>query len=114
MPPNSDTSPLAPAYFIAEVEIHDPAGFRPYAEQFAATLTPFGGRLVSFGASIVPVEGIESTTARAAIVVFPSMKAGRDWFSSPTYRKIAPLREKSAKTRAFFVDGFPVPVDRNG
>lgn len=96
-----------PSYFVAEVEIHDPAGFKPYAEQIGATLAPFGGRLVSFGASIVPLEGIRTTTARAAIIIFPNAKAGLDWFSSPAYRNIAPLREKSASTRAFFVEGLP-------
>jgi len=107
-----ETASARPAYFIAEVEIHDPAGFNSYAEQFAATLTPFGGRLVSFGSSIVPLEGIEATTARAAIVVFPSTKAGQDWFSSPIYRRIAPIRQKSAHTRAFSVEGLPVPASQ--
>ncbi len=104
---SNQTKSGPPAYFIAEVEIHDMAGFKPYAEQFASTLEPFGGQLLSFGESIVPIEGIEKTAARAAIVVFPNAQAGRDWFASPTYRKIAPLREKSAHTRAFSVDGLP-------
>jgi uncharacterized protein (DUF1330 family) len=108
MPTTPESSVTKPCYFVAEVEIHDLAGFTPYAEQFAATLVPFGGKLVSFGEPIVPVEGIEATTARAAIVVFPSAQAGRDWFASPTYRKIAPIRQKSAHTRAFSVEGFPV------
>jgi uncharacterized protein (DUF1330 family) len=103
-----ESSVGTPAYFVAEVEIHDPAGFMPYAERFQATLVPFGGRLVSFGASIVPFEGIEATTARAAIVVFPSVQAGHDWFASPSYREIAPIRQKSARTRAFYVEGLPV------
>jgi uncharacterized protein (DUF1330 family) len=102
------TPATKPSYFIAEVEIHDLAGFKAYADQFAGTLVPFGGKLVSFGEPIVPVEGIETTTARAAIVIFPSAQAGRDWFTSPTYRKIAPIRQKSAHTRAFSVEGFPV------
>src|SRR5271163_5237705 len=89
---------IKPAYFVAEVEIHDLAGFKSYAEQFAGTLAPFGGKLLSFGDSIVPIEGIEKTTARAAIVVFPSAQAGRNWFASPIYRKIAPIRQKSAHT----------------
>jgi uncharacterized protein (DUF1330 family) len=110
MPTEPEAETRTPVYFVAEVDIHDPAGFMPYAEQFEATLAPFGGRLVSFGASIVPLEGIGPTTARAAIVVFPSAQAGRDWFSSPIYRKIAPLRHKSATTRAFSVDGLPVPA----
>jgi uncharacterized protein (DUF1330 family) len=97
-----------PAYFVAEVEIHDPAGFKPYADRFQGTLAPFGGRLVSFGAAIIPFEGIEATTARAAIVVFPNVQAGHDWFASPAYREIAPIRQKSARTRAFYVEGLPV------
>jgi uncharacterized protein (DUF1330 family) len=97
-----------PAYFVAEVEIRDPTGFQPYADRFEATLVPFRGRLVCFGASIVPLEGIEATTARAAIVVFPSLRAGKDWFASLAYREIAPIRQKSAQTRAFYVEGLPI------
>jgi uncharacterized protein (DUF1330 family) len=106
-----ETAPSTPSYFVAEVEIHDPAGFQPYAERFQATLVPFGGQLVSFGASIVPCEGIDATTARAAIVVFPSVRAGQDWFASPDYRAIAPIRQKSARTRAFYVEGLPISAD---
>jgi uncharacterized protein (DUF1330 family) len=108
MPAEPENAVTSPAYFVAEVEIHDPAGFKPYADQFASTLAPFGGRLVSFGAPIVPLEGIETTQARAAIVVFPSVQAGSDWFTSPAYRKIAPIRQKSAHTRAFSVTGLPI------
>jgi uncharacterized protein (DUF1330 family) len=103
-----ETTVGTPAYIVAEVEIHDLAGFQPYAERFQSTITPFGGRLVSFGASIVPLEGIEETSARAAIVVFPSVQAGREWFASPGYREIAPIRQGSARTRAFSVEGLPV------
>ena len=104
-----ESAVTAPAYFVALVEIHDPAGFQTYHEQFAATLAPFGGRLVSFGATIVPLEGMDGSTARAAIVVFPSLQMGRDWFESSSYQKIAPLRQRSARTRGFFVEGLPVP-----
>ena len=98
-----------PAYFVATVEIHDAAGFQSYHEQFEATLARFGGRLASFGATIVPLEGMDGSTARAAIVIFPSIQAGRDWFDSPAYRKIVPLRQQSAQTRGFFVEGLPLP-----
>src|SRR5271165_6470218 len=98
-----------PAYFVALVEIHDPAGFQSYHEQFEATLAPFGGRLVSFGATIVPLEGMDGATARAALVVFPSLQAGRDWFESSAHQTIAPLRQRAARTRGFLVAGLPVP-----
>jgi hypothetical protein len=29
----SQNIPTAPSYFVAEVEIHDPAGFKSYADQ---------------------------------------------------------------------------------
>jgi uncharacterized protein (DUF1330 family) len=82
-----ESAVTVPAFFVALVKIHDPAGFQPYHEQFQATLEPFGGRLVSFGAAIVPLEGMDGSTARAAIVDFPSLQAGRDWFESPAYQK---------------------------
>ena len=104
-----ESAVTVPAYFVALVEIHDPAGFQSYHEQFQATLAPFRGRLVIFGATIVPLEGMDESTARAAIVVFPSLEAGRDWFESPAYQTIAPLRQRSAPTRGFFVEGLPVP-----
>jgi uncharacterized protein (DUF1330 family) len=103
-----ETTTSVPAWFVATVEIHDPAGFQSYHEQFEATLAPFGGRLVSFGATIVPLEGMEGSTARAAIVVFPSLQAGQDWFESPAYQRIAPLRRRAAQTRGFFVEGLPL------
>jgi uncharacterized protein (DUF1330 family) len=96
-----------PDFFVAEVEIHDPDTFMEYAKQFESTLSPFGGRLLSFGSSIVPIEGIEKSSARAAIVLFPNEKARRDWFDSAAYKKIAPIRHKSASTRAFAVEGLP-------
>jgi uncharacterized protein (DUF1330 family) len=52
---------------------------------------------------------MDGATARAAIVDFPSLKAGREWFESPAYQTIAPLRQRSARTRGFFVEGLPVP-----
>jgi uncharacterized protein (DUF1330 family) len=104
-----ESAAKVPAYFVALVEIHDPAGFHSYHEQFEATLAPFGGQLVSLGATIVPLEGMEGSTARAAIVVFPSLKLGKDWFESLAYQTIAPLRRRSARTRGFFVEALPLP-----
>lgn len=99
---------IVPAYFVALVEIHDAEGFQSYHERFEATLGPLGGELVSFGATIVPLEGMDGSTERAAIVVFPSLQLGQDWFESPAYQTIAPLRQRSARTRGFFVEGLPV------
>ena len=107
--PESQAAP--PAYFIVEVEIYDAATFGLYFERAEATFRPFGGRVVRFGATLLPAEGIQSENARVGIVAFPSLKAGQDWFQSPAYRKIIPLRHRSAKTRAYFIEGpFQAPL----
>jgi uncharacterized protein (DUF1330 family) len=108
MTKSDQTSDHAPVFFVALVEVHDPAGFQEYHRHFEATLAPFGGNLVSFGATIVPLAGFETATARAAIVLFPNMQAATEWFASPAYQRIAPIRERTAKTLAFYVQGLPL------
>jgi uncharacterized protein (DUF1330 family) len=112
MDPDPESRAGPPAYFIVEIEVHDAVTFASYFRQVEATFQPFGGRIVRFGATLVPAEGIESVGARIGIVAFPTLKAGEDWFASPAYRKIVPLRHQSAKARAFFVEGpFQAPLD---
>jgi D-arabinose 1-dehydrogenase-like Zn-dependent alcohol dehydrogenase/uncharacterized protein (DUF1330 family) len=101
MPAEPENALTSPAYFVAEVEIHDPAGFKSYADQFASTLAPFGGRLVSFGAPIIPLEGIETTKARAAIVVFPASRRVATGSPRPRIGRLRPSG-KSRPTRALF------------
>jgi uncharacterized protein (DUF1330 family) len=42
---------------------------------------------------------------RIVVIVFDSMETWEGCFKSAEYRKIAPLREKSAETRALVVEG---------
>ena len=46
-----------PAYFIADLEITDPAGFAVYAAGAPATIELYGGTYVARGGTIEPLEG---------------------------------------------------------
>ena len=80
-----ESAGTVPAYFVALVEIHNPAGFRSYHEQFEATLAPFGGRLVSFGATIVPLRGWTGRLRERQLSFFhPSRRDGTGSNRPPT------------------------------
>ena len=94
-----------PAYAIAEVEVSDPAGFQQYAAKIPATLTPYHGKVVVRGKA----DTKEGAAPNGSVVVlaFDNLDNAESWYSSTAYREIIPLRERSAKTRLFIVEGLP-------
>jgi uncharacterized protein (DUF1330 family) len=94
-----------PAYFIAEVEVSDPEGFKAYASQVAATAEQYGGRYIARGGTIHPIEG--EAPKRLVISVWDTVEDAKRWHRSPEYSKIIGIRHRTAKTRAFIVEGLP-------
>jgi uncharacterized protein (DUF1330 family) len=93
-----------PAYFIAEIKVHDPGPYKEYIAQVPALIARYGGRYV--------VRGGEASAAfggwepgRMVVIEFDSAERIREWLSSPEYRAIAPLRECSTDSRAIIVEG---------
>ena len=93
----------APGYVIAEVEVTDPAAFQKYAEQVPGTLAPFGGRFLTRGGKITPLEG--DAPKRLTVIAFESAQRAKAWEDSPAYAAIRPIRQGSAKSRVFIVEG---------
>jgi uncharacterized protein (DUF1330 family) len=94
---------VAPGYVIAEVEVTDPATFQKYAEQVAGTFAPFGGHFVVRGGKITAVEG--EAPKRITVIAFDSAEKAKAWEDSPAYDAIRPIRQSSAKSRIFIVEG---------
>jgi uncharacterized protein (DUF1330 family) len=71
-----------------------------------STLTPFKvhtlarANPVALDSSTPPVESL-------VVLAFNSMEDLKAWWNSPAYQTIIPLREKSAKTRIYAVQGMP-------
>ena len=93
----------APAYYIAEFEVTDPEGIKPYSAGVQATLAPFGGRFIKRGGAITPLEG--DPPKGIVMIAFDSMQQAQAWWDSPAYRNLRPIRHRSAKTRAYIVQG---------
>lgn len=94
-----------PAYMIAELQLTDPEGIKPYREQVEETLKPFGGRFAARGDVVEFKEG--SPNGRIVIVRFDSLALANAWYDSPSYQAILPIRQRSGVARVYFVEVMP-------
>jgi uncharacterized protein (DUF1330 family) len=93
-----------PGYVIAEVEVSDPATMQKYGEKVPDTLAPFNHHYVVLGHNIQPLEG-EPPKGDVVIIAFDSAQKAREWWDSPAYDAIKPIRHSAAKSRIFIVEG---------
>jgi uncharacterized protein (DUF1330 family) len=96
----------APGYLIAEVEITDPGKLQNYAEKVEQTLAPFNHRYIVRTSKIQTLEGDEPPN-RIVIIAFDSVDKAREFYDSPAYAAIRPIRQSAAKGHIFIVDGLP-------
>jgi uncharacterized protein (DUF1330 family) len=93
-----------PAYLILDIHVEDPEEYAAYRERSPATLEAYGGRYLVRGGALEVVEG-DWNPERVVVVEFPSVERAHEWYSSPEYQEIAPLRHRSAPSNAVLVEG---------
>ena len=92
------------AYVVVQEIINDQKMFDAYRKEVFATLAEFGGLIIVRGGQLTVVEG-EWPYERTVIIEFPSRVAAQNWYKSPAYEKILPLRLKSCICNLVIVDG---------
>lgn len=76
-----------------------------YLEKLQATLDPYSGKFLVHGGDM---ESYEGTLERDVVLIeFPSLEQARDWYHSPAYQEILPLRTRHIDGDAFLVSGVP-------
>jgi uncharacterized protein (DUF1330 family) len=93
-----------PAYFIAELEVTDPAIFEEYRKGVPATITAYGGRYLVRGGTLESLEGGWSPK-RMVILEFPSMAQAKAWYGSSEYRDLLEMRKRSTNSRMVLIEG---------
>jgi uncharacterized protein (DUF1330 family) len=93
-----------PAYVVAEVEVSDPATMQKYGAQVPATLAPFHHHYVVRSGKFQPLEG-EAPKGGLVVIAFENADKAREWWDSPAYNAIKPIRQSAAKSRIFIVEG---------
>jgi uncharacterized protein (DUF1330 family) len=96
---------MRPAFYVAEFEVTDGEGIRPYSQQVEATFMPFSGRYVARGGKTMSLEG--EAPKRIVMIAFDSMEQAQARYDWPAYRAMRPIRHKSATSRVYIVEGAP-------
>lgn len=95
-----------PAYAIAhlrDVDVH--ADVVEYLDRIEGTLRPYEGRFLVHGPKVTVREGTWPGTI--VIIEFPTADHAREWYESPAYQDILPLRTRHIEGDAILVDGVP-------
>lgn len=92
------------AYVIVDSNVKNPDAMGPYIEKVGATVEPFQGKTLCAGTNIEVMEG-DWKPKRFVIVEFPSMDKARDWYNSPAYQEILPIRLNNTDDKFILVEG---------
>ena len=98
---NAQGKPLA--YYVAEVEVTDPAVYQTYLDKNTPLIESMGGRFVTRGAKMVTFDG--KAPQRFAIAAFESMEKIQAYRDSAAYKALMPIRDKGSKFRAYAAEG---------
>ncbi len=84
------------AYVIVDVDVTNPEAYKEYTSQVPATVEKYGGRFVVRGGRYETLEG-NWQPKRIVVLEFPSYDRARQWYESPEYQAIRPLRQRNAR-----------------
>ncbi len=91
-------------YYMAEVfEVSDQDQFNTYAAGVPKTVDKYGGHFIVRGGKTESLEGEQPK--RIVVIAFNSVADAQKWYNSPEYSAIRPIRQRSAKSRGFIVEG---------
>jgi uncharacterized protein (DUF1330 family) len=94
----------AKGYVIVELEVFDPVGFEQYRAVVAPLIEAAGGRYIVRGGAMREFEG-GTLPGRAVVLEFPSLAMAEAFVHSDAYQPAIPLRQNSAKSRIYLVEG---------
>ncbi|MDO9359128.1 MAG: DUF1330 domain-containing protein [Polaromonas sp.] len=93
-----------PAYAIALLRnVKTNLEIAEYITRIDATLEPFGGAFRIHGGRTEVIEGEFDRTLVA--ISFPDMASARNWYHSPAYQAILPLRTNNSEGITFLIEG---------
>lgn len=95
---------MTPAYLVAHIDVHDPAGFEEYRTRVVPVVAAYGGRYLVRGGTLEMVEGAEQKR-RLVILEFPSMDEAKGFYHSAEYTPVLQRRLDSAVSDIVLVEG---------
>ncbi len=93
------------AYLIANIEVHDLAGFEEYRQKVEPVIAKFGGRYLVRGGEQRHLEG-RLPLHRLVILEFSSVEQAQLFYDSAEYQPLLKLRLASTTSEAVLVAGY--------
>jgi uncharacterized protein (DUF1330 family) len=104
--PVERSTTMNPVYAIAYLrDVRFGEEIIEYLQRIDATLAPYGGRFLVHGGAITPAEG--TWDGDLVIIGFPDRASAVEWYDSPAYQEILPLRTENSRSIAALVEGVP-------
>jgi len=91
-------------YLLVEIAITNRDGFAKYSAVVQQTVAQYGGRTLVRGGSPKLVEG-DPAKGGFVVLEFDSVERAMEWYSSPEYQAILPVRTENSTARVFFLTG---------
>lgn len=93
-----------PAYVVVNVDVTNAAGYQEYVHQVESSIQTYGGRYLVRAGGTERLEG-DYVPRRVVVVEFVDAARARSWWSSSEYAAAKAIRQATAKTDMFIVDG---------
>lgn len=93
---------MAKGYIVVTEDIHDPEGFKRYAQAAAATMVE-GISVLVMDPKPEVLEG--QWVGQTIILEFESVEAARDWYHGDAYQEAAVLRRAAADCNSAILRG---------
>jgi uncharacterized protein (DUF1330 family) len=99
-----------PAYLISNAEtITDTIMVKQYGVSVGKTVHDYGGTFLVGATPAIELDSQPAPKGRFVIIRFPSMEALQEWYNSPAYTAIRPLREKATTGHFYALQGVATP-----
>ena len=92
------------SYFIALINIHDPARYERYLAGFDEVFEKFQGEVIVVEDNPRVLEG-KWPVGRTVLIRFPDDQAVRTWYESPEYQQLARYRKEASVASVAIVTG---------
>ena len=94
-----------PVYLIIDIAVIDPDVYGEFVERVPAVVEQYGGRYLARSAEASPMVG-DWRPEWIVLIEFEGIEQVQEFFDSPEYQALVPIREKSATTRAIIVESY--------
>lgn len=95
---------MAKGYWIAQVDVHDPEGYKAYVAANAEPLRKHGAKFIVRGGQFDAKEG--RSRSRNVVLEFPSYQAALDCYNSPEYQRAVALRTPYSTADIMVIEGY--------